>query len=137
MNALNSVIVEGNVVKKPEIRKTPKGTDVCTLGVAVNRWYKGLDGEMQQEVSFFDVNAWGALANACTEKCDKGRGVRVVGRLKQSRWVDQAGKNKSRVIIEAEHVEFKKLQDKKDDPAYKDLADAAAAQAAELEAGTF
>jgi single-stranded DNA-binding protein len=60
-----------------------------------------------------------------------------VGRLKQNRWVDPEGKNKSRVLIEAEHVEFKKLQDKKDDAEYKDLADAAAAQAAELEAGMF
>ena len=137
MNTLNSVIVEVNVVKKPEIRKTPKGTDVCTLGVAVNRWYKGLDGQIQEEVSFFDVNAWGALAGACVEKCDKGRGVRVVGRLRQNRWVDPEGKKKSRVVIEAEHVEFKKTQDKKDDAEYKDLADAVAAQAAEIDEGTF
>ena len=82
MNSLNSIIVEGNVVKTPEIRQTPKGTPVCTVGVAVNRWYKGVDGELQKEVSFFDVDTWGQLAKACSETCQKGRGIRVVGRLK-------------------------------------------------------
>ena len=107
MNSLNSIIVEGNVVKTPEIRQTPKGTPVCTVGVAVNRWYKGVDGELQKEVSFFDVDTWGQLAKACSETCQKGRGIRVVGRLKQSRWQDNEGKTKSKVYIVAEHVEFK------------------------------
>jgi single-strand DNA-binding protein len=107
MNSLNSIIVEGNVVRTPEIRETAKGTPVCTVGVAVNRWYKGADGALQKEVSFFDVDTWGQLAKACSETCQKGRGIRVVGRLKQNRWQDSEGKNKSKVCIVAEHVEFK------------------------------
>ena len=107
MNSLNSIIVEGNVVRTPEIRETPKGTPVCTVGVAVNRWYKGVDGSLQKEVSFFDIDTWGRLAKACSETCQKGRGIRVVGRLKQSRWQDSEGKNRSKVCIVAEHVEFK------------------------------
>jgi single-strand DNA-binding protein len=37
----------------------------------------------------------------------KGRGVRVVGRLKQDRWNDANGKQRSKVTIVAEHVEFR------------------------------
>jgi single-strand DNA-binding protein len=107
MNSLNSIIVEGNVVRTPEIRETPKGTPVCTVGVAVNRWYKSKDGVLQEEVSFFDIDTWGNLAKVCSETCEKGRGIRVVGRLKQSRWQDIEGKNRSKVSIVAEHVEFK------------------------------
>jgi single-strand DNA-binding protein len=107
MNSLNSIILEGNVVKTPEVRQTPKGTPVCTLGVAVNRWYKSLDGKLQEEVSFFNVDTWGNLAKTCSETCEKGRGVRVVGRLKQDRWQEQGGKNRSQVRIVAEHIEFK------------------------------
>jgi single-strand DNA-binding protein len=107
MNAVNSIVIEGNVVKKPEVRKTPRGTSVCTVRVAVNRWFKGQDGSMQEDTSFFDVDAWGALAESCVERCDKGRGVRVVGRLRQSRWVDTEGKNKSRVIVVADNLEFR------------------------------
>jgi single-strand DNA-binding protein len=108
MNSLNSIILEGNVVRTPQIQETTKGTPFCKIGVAVNRWYKSMNGSVQNEVSFFDIDAWGALAKTCSETCEKGRGVRVVGRLKQDRWQDQAtGKNRSRVTIVAEHIEFK------------------------------
>ena len=48
------------------------------------------------------------MAEVCEEKCKKGHGIRVVGRLKQSRWQTAEGKTSSRVSIIAEHVEFKK-----------------------------
>jgi single-strand DNA-binding protein len=62
---------------------------------------------MQKEVSFFDVSNWTRLAEVCGEYLKKGRGVRVVGRLKQDRWTDADGKGRSKVFIVAEHVEFK------------------------------
>jgi single-strand DNA-binding protein len=107
MNSLNSIIVEGNVVRTPQIRETPKGTPVCSLSVAVSRWYKSNNGVLVKEVSFFDVDTWGNLAKVCSQTCEKGRGIRVVGRLKQNRWQDSDGKPRSRVCIVAEHVEFK------------------------------
>jgi single-strand DNA-binding protein len=141
MNSLNSGILEGNVVRKPELRQTPKGTPVAKVGVAVHRWYRSNE-ELVKEVSFFNVDAWGALANLCAEKCDQGRGIRVVGRLKQERWVDQEGKNRSTVTVVAEHVEFRPprtdaAQGAADQSAAKskaelaDLADAAIATARE------
>lgn len=107
MNAINSIIVEGNVVRTPDLRETPKGTLVCSIPIAVNYWYKNTAGEKVDEVSYFDIETWGGLAENCAKYCPKGRGVRVVGRLKQSRWKDSDGKTKSRVSIVAEHVEFK------------------------------
>jgi single-strand DNA-binding protein len=107
MNNLNSIIIEGNLVKAPELYTTSKGTSLCHLSVAVNRWYKSMNGDMQNEVSFFDVDTWGNLAETVAEKCGKGRGVRVVGRLKQERWIDANGKNCSKVVVVAEHIEFK------------------------------
>jgi len=106
MNSLNSILVEGNLVRDPSISKTPKGTQVCTFSVASNRFYK-VDNESHKEVSFFDVEVWAKLAGACSENLKKGRGVRVVGRLKQDRWSDADGKNHSRIKIVGEHVEFK------------------------------
>ncbi len=106
MNNLNSVLIEGNLVRDPELASTPKGTPVCKFAVACNRAWKQ-EEELQKEVSFFDVSAWGRQAEVCGEYLKKGRGVRVVGRLKQDRWTDQEGKAHSRVHIVAEHVEFK------------------------------
>ncbi len=106
MNNLNSIIVEGNLTRDPILSATPKGTSVCTFAVASNRFYRQNE-ESQKEVSFFDVETWARLAEVCGEQLKKGRGVRVVGRLKQDRWTDGEGKLHSRVKIVAEHVEFK------------------------------
>jgi single-strand DNA-binding protein len=106
MNSLNSILVEGNLVRDPIVTQTPKGTNVCSFAVASNRFYK-TDDDMQKEVSFFDVEVWAKLAESCGEHLKKGRGVRVVGRLKQDRWTDADGKNHSKVKIVGEHVEFK------------------------------
>ena len=52
-------------------------------------------------------HSWNRLAEVCNEYLTKGRGVRIVGRLKQDRWEDQEGKTRAKVHIVAEHVEFK------------------------------
>ena len=106
MNSLNSILIEGNLTHDPNLVETPRGTSVCNFSVASNRFYKQ-DEELQKEVSFFDVEAWSRLAESCAEHLHKGRGVRVVGRLKQDRWQDKEGNSRSKVKIVAEHVEFK------------------------------
>ena len=115
MNSLNQIILEGNVVRQPEKKELQHGTHTCMIPIAVNRRYKTHDGEETEEVSYFDVEAYGNLADACAEWCPKGRGVRVVGRLKQERWKTEEGKNRSKVTVIAEHVEFKPFFKKKDD----------------------
>lgn len=106
MNDLNSILVEGNMVRDPELKYTPSGTAVCTFSIASNRsWKKG--EEWEKEVSYFDCELWGKLAESIKERTTKGRGVRVVGRLKQERWPDSEGNQKSKVKIVAEHVEVK------------------------------
>lgn len=106
MNALNSILIEGNVVRDPALKETPRGSMVCNFSVASNRSYRQ-DDDYEQETSFFEVESWGKLADSCGKYCTKGRGVRVVGRLKQDRWVGSDGKNYTKVKIVAEHVEFK------------------------------
>ena len=106
MNNLNSVLIEGNLTRDPELSYTGKGTAVVKLGVANNRYFKQED-ELQKETSFFDVTVWGRQAEICEQYLKKGRGVRVVGRLKQDRWQDPEGNPRSKVEIVAEHVEFR------------------------------
>src|SRR5512136_2388850 len=106
MNNLNSILLEGNLVRDPEMSYTSKGAPVCNFTMACNRYYKQ-EEELQEEVSYFDVTVWNRLAEVCKEYLTKGRGVRVVGRLKQDRWQDSDGKTRSKVHIVAEHVEFK------------------------------
>ena len=107
MNALNQIILEGNVVRQPEKRVLQSGFKVCTIPLAVNRHYRNTEGVTTDEVSFFDVDTYGNLAEACEKWCPTGRGIRVVGRLTQERWQTEEGKTKPRGKIIAEHVEFK------------------------------
>lgn len=123
MNQLNSILIEGNLTKDPVFKETPKGTPVCSFALASNRYYKQ-GSETEQEVSYFDIETWSKLADACGKQLKKGRGVRVVGRLKQERWTGTDGKMKSNVKIVAEHVEFK--------PEMKEKPSAQDAQEAEL-----
>ena len=106
MNNLNSILIEGNMVRDPLLKTTPKGTVVCSFSIASNRFYRQ-NSNLEKEVGFFDVEAWGKLANSCANYGRKGRGVRVVGRLKQERWVGNDGKNHTRIAIVAEHVEYR------------------------------
>ena len=104
-NNLNSVILEGNLTKAPLLSHTGKGTAVCNFSMASNRYYK-VNDETVQEVAFVDVEAWSKLGEICAERLDKGRGVRVVGRIKQDRWSDDEGKLHNKHKLVAEHVEF-------------------------------
>jgi single-strand DNA-binding protein len=106
MNNLNSIIIEGNMVRDPLLRSTAKGTALCTFSIASNRYYRQ-DSGLESEVSFFDVESWSKLAESCHDLGHKGRGVKVVGRLKQDRWNGPDGKQRSRITIVAEHVEFR------------------------------
>lgn len=115
MNALNQIILEGNITRELEAKDLPTGTKVCTLPIAVNRRYKAADGNYADEVSYFEVDTFGNLAETCVKWCPKGRGVRVVGRLKQNRWTDEEGKNHSKVKVIAEHIEFKPMFKKAED----------------------
>ncbi len=113
MNAMNQIIIEGNVVRNPTMKETPTGKKVSILPIAVNHFYKDAAGKDVDEVGFYDVEAWG---EKFTERVVKyglqGRGVRVIGRLKQDRWKDSEGKNRSKIFIVAEHVDFKPMKKK-------------------------
>ena len=57
MNSLNSILIEGNMVRDPLLRSTPKGTSVCNFTIASNRFFRQ-DSNLEKEVGFFDVETW-------------------------------------------------------------------------------
>ncbi len=115
MNQLNSIILEGNLVRDAEMVEPAEGFKICKFSIAVNRWYRNKSDQGVEEVSYFDVEVYGKAAEACFKKSTKGRSVRVVGRLKQAKWKDDEGKFFSRVYVIAEHVEYKPAVQKQED----------------------
>ena len=122
MNQLNSLILEGNLVRDAVLAEPAPGFKKCSFTMGVNRFYKNRKNEDVNEASFFDVEAYGNMAEYCSLKAKKGRGVRVVGRLKQDTWKDSEGKTASKIYVVAEHIEYKPVKK-------TDAVDAAVAQA--------
>lgn len=114
MNQMNQLIIEGNVVREPEKKTTLNGTSICMISIACDMAYKNREGKVEKEVSFFDVDAFGALADKFEKNCVKGREMRIIGRLKQYKWKDETGKTHSRIGIVAEHAEWKPLVKKEE-----------------------
>jgi single-strand DNA-binding protein len=106
MNNLNSILIEGNITKDADMRTTVKRTPVCNFQINSARYYRKESG-MEKEVSFFFFLTWGRLAEECNSMGKKGRGVRVVGRLKQYRWTGDDGKTHGKIVIVAEHIDFR------------------------------
>lgn len=106
MASVNKVILIGNLTRDPELRYTPKGTAVCTIGLAVNRKYKVGD-ETREEVTFIDISAWGGQGETLQKYLKKGAPLYVEGRLRLEQWEDKdTGKNRSRLTVICESFQF-------------------------------
>lgn len=107
MASLNKVMLMGNLTREPETKRTPKGTAITQMSLAINRQYTTEGGERKEEVTYVDVEAWGKLAEICGEHLSKGKQVFVEGRLKLDTWEDkQSGEKKSRLRVSADAVQF-------------------------------
>ena len=107
MRGFSKAIITGNLTRDPDLRSTPGGASVCSFSVAVNRTYRGTDGENKEEVSYIDCTAWGKLGEMISQYAKKGSGVLVSGRLSQRTWEDKNGGGKrSRVEIVVEDFNF-------------------------------
>lgn len=107
MANLNKVMLIGNLVRDPELRVTPKGTAICQFGLAVNRKFKGADGNDAEEVLFVDLEAWSKTAETIAKYCTKGKPLFVEGRMKLDQWEDKTTKEKrSRIKVVVENFQF-------------------------------
>jgi single-strand DNA-binding protein len=86
MPGLNKVQLIGNLGKDPETRFTPQGVSVCSFSVAVNRSWRGADGETKKATDWFNVEAWRNLGETCQQYLNKGQLVYIEGRLQTDRY---------------------------------------------------
>jgi single-strand DNA-binding protein len=101
----NSVTLVGNITRDPEMRFTNTGQAVTSFGLAVNRrWQNRQSGEWDEQVSFFDITAWGSLGENTAGSLNKGNRVIVTGRLQQRSYETQAGEKRSVVEVVADEI---------------------------------
>lgn len=99
----STVTLIGNLTRDPELRYTTGGRGVASFGLACNRRYQ-VNGEWQEQVSFFNVVAWGTLGENLAASLTKGTRVIVTGRLEQRSWETQDGEKRSVVEVVADEV---------------------------------
>lgn len=104
-DALNQVLIVGNLTRDAEMRSTPSGASVTRFGVAVNERFRGKGGDDQERTHFVDVTVWRDLAEGC-ESLRKGDGVFVIGRLVNDSWTDKEGNRRFTTRLEGQRVEF-------------------------------
>ena len=109
---LNKVMVIGHLGRDPEMRYTPSGRPVTTFTVAVSRSWNTADGERRSETEWFNVVAWGNLAEICKQYLHKGQQVYIEGRLQTRQWEDKEGQKHKNVEVVAN--EMMMLGDRRD-----------------------
>ena len=103
---LNRWVGIGRLTRDPELRHIPSGAAVTDFSIASNNFYTQ-NGEKKEEVSFFNVTAWGKHAETIVKYMKKGSPICIEGRLKQSTWDDtKTGEKRSSVGITVESFHF-------------------------------
>lgn len=96
--SINKVVLLGNLTRDPELKYTPKGTAVCTIGLATNRSWTTSDGQTKEDVQYHRVVAWQKLAELCGKLLQKGSKVYMDGRITYRDYMDK--NNQQRFITE-------------------------------------
>ena len=101
---LNKVMVIGNVGRDPEMRYIPSGRPVTSFSVATSRSWTNSEGERREETEWFNVVAWGNLAEICKQHLRKGQQVYIEGRLQTRSWEDHDGRKRFRTELVANEM---------------------------------
>lgn len=101
---LNKIVIMGRLTRDPELRTTQSGLSVTSFTLAVDRDFKGQDGE--KTVDFIDVTAWRNTAEFVCNYFSKGRMAVVSGRLQIRDWEDNEGNRRRNAEIVADNIYF-------------------------------
>lgn len=102
MASYNKVILVGNLTRDPQMSYMPSQMAVVEFGIAVNRRWRGQDGQQREETCFVDCRAYGKQAEVINQYLAKGKSVLVEGRLQYDTWEGKDGtkRSKHRVVVE-------------------------------------
>ena len=103
-NDYNKITLIGRLTRDIDLKYTTTGTAIAAISLASNRSVKKQDN-WGTEVSYFDANIYGRMAENLKPYLIKGKMILIAGRLKQDRW-EKDGQKFSRIKIEVEEVQL-------------------------------
>src|SRR5947207_10412348 len=109
MGSYNKVLLMGNITRDIEIRHTPQtNMAIAKIGLAVNRkWRDATSGELKEEVTFVDCDAFGKTAENIAKFFSKGKPIFIEGRLRLDTWQDKTdGTNRSKLKVVVDTFQF-------------------------------
>ena len=102
----NKVILLGNLTRDPQLSFLPSQTPVCEFGLAVNRRWRGQDGQQKEDTCFIDCRCYGKQAETFNQYMNKGKPVLVEGRLQLDTWEGKDGQKRSKHRVFVERFQF-------------------------------
>jgi single-strand DNA-binding protein len=104
--SVNKVFLMGNLTQDVQLKHTANNTAIAKFGMAVNRRYRNSNGEMQEETTFIDCEAWARTAETMAKYLNKGRPVFIEGRLRLNEWQDRDGNKRSKLLVVVDTFTF-------------------------------
>lgn len=106
MQGFNKVILAGNLTRDPQLSNLPSGTPVCEFGLAMNRKWKGQDGQQREEVCYVDCRCFGRPAETINKYMTKGQSILIEGHLRFEQWESKEGQKRSRLSVVVDGFQF-------------------------------
>jgi len=103
---MHKITIIGHLGRDPEMKYTPQGQPVTTFSVASSRKYKTNSGEQREETEWFNVSAWGKLAETCNQYLIKGKQVYLEGRIKSRTYQAQNGETRVSLDVSCSEIQF-------------------------------
>ena len=100
---MNRVILIGNLASDPESRTTQSGIAQCSFRLAVQRRFKGQNGE--KETDFLPIVCWRQTAEFAQKYLAKGRKAAVEGSIQTRSYDAQDGSKRYVTEVIADNVE--------------------------------
>lgn len=101
---INQVVLMGRLTRDPSLKYTKSNVAVCSFTLAVERSTKSADGNRQSD--FIPCVIWGKSAEFVSKWFAKGYMATVIGELQSRSWVGEDGKNRSKVEVKCDKVDF-------------------------------
>ncbi|TXH01427.1 MAG: single-stranded DNA-binding protein [Candidatus Moraniibacteriota bacterium] len=103
---VNKVILVGRLTRDPEVRSTPSGQSVATIGMATNNYWTDKSGQKQERTEFHTVVLWGKLSEIAGQYLTKGQECYVEGRLQTRTYTGKDGVERKAVEIVGETMQL-------------------------------
>ena len=111
--AVNTTIIEGRLVRDPELRYTQSGTPVASFTIA---WSEKI-GDREAKL-FLDCVAWRGTAEFVSRYFTKGKMISAEGGLRTECWQDRDGNNRYVIRLKVEKAHFCGSSEKRQEPEY-------------------